>query len=511
MVVEAKSRPQYSQLSGLTQEGLARHEIAAGSDQAKLLKACLAPFNNSSLRILPNEGEPFLPKKDPEFQTQASQIFSSYTKDVFDHEGNIKQGKERQFSNLQEIAPAVLRIVIDSDNKVDGVHQAHALNTLAKSLQIAQNPETRVGLEVGIGGSTAPFTSPRFLTYGLGALKTVEQLHEFYEARSSRSITTEVVKKTSEGREGMSAERKKEIRREVQAILTEKGEQGLVDSGYLNDADLEQIKRKYGILDQLPILKFVFTPEAAKVINFEDRSEEVTENFKRNKAALKSFIDQGSPIADHVFYVSDTPWSSHSEQTTKALDQLSAVLAKNEDPSVAKEVERLKGMGFKHGGEQGSQRSLRYAAMHSLAFEDPGLEDVPYLEYPDPETEAKARNLDVVITRGCRRERSFNILRIAMVEAVKASSDEIQESDKRIGINMIDTISAQVPAYYNDQVDWDLRDPSVNFEDKLADIDNESKSLKKGTRKSQLGSIVDDLKFLQEEMARRKVTLAMIA
>lgn len=198
-------------------------------------------------------------------------------------------------------------------------------------------------------------------------------------------------------------------------------------------------------------------------------------------------------------------------------------------------------MAKNHGGEEGVSRSLHYAAMHSLAFEDTGELPIPsYMDYPDSALK-QAAQADIVITLGCRGEVAFNALRVFSSQTSKREDydsflqaevdqrlkDEtllwLEEQDNlaqyenlltskrpfrsKIRISSIHSIARHKAGYYLDELDIRVDDLSEDaLETSIQQLDSLLTDGKEGIERNralEIKSIRDDHEILLSEIQSR--------
>src|SRR3990167_2709990 len=127
---------------------------------------------------------------------------------------------------------------------------------------------------------------------------------------------------------------------------------------------------------------------------------------EERKRVMEEFVQKFFPsIASGVSYIEDIPWNQHSLQTRLTIEYFAHVIRANGDPEAIKTREKLQERGRKHGGEQGAEQAIMYAAIHVPVFGDPVA--VPPIDYlQDPLT-----NADIAITIGGQPEREFCVFR----------------------------------------------------------------------------------------------------
>jgi len=350
-------------------------------------------------------------KEKDQFLAEAREVIAFYTHDLFDDHNRVKPESERTWKNVTEITPKLVEILVNHGGYGDSVEKSHALNILAASLQMVRDPQTKMALKVGIGGSDSPFTSARFLAYGVPALNVVQEIQDFYEERENRVLRDAVVAKTAD------TEDKKLVRQEVAQLIKDRGVEALVTEGRLTRAEFDQVLTDYAILKTAPTVQFVCTPEAAIYANFQGKEAAVRERTQDQVSHLRGFVGGYYPdIASHVYYLTDIPWEQHSPQTRGVIKFLAQHISTHPDTTAF--VDSLRGSGFTHGGEEGANRTVDYIAMHRLAFEDQNGEipNPPYIDYPTAEIQGSTE-ADINLTSGCRSETRFNAPRTVMAEA----------------------------------------------------------------------------------------------
>ncbi|HBQ51175.1 TPA: hypothetical protein DD690_04300 [Candidatus Daviesbacteria bacterium] len=375
----------------------------------RLVRKCLKPFETDTskrIRTFIDGGDassPMDPNLKGAFTTEAERVVSMYCQSPIESDGRINQW----FYNLEEVAPNLIAIMVRHDHYIGLVQQSNALNILAAALDIAQNPNKEITIRVGIGGSDDEFTPARFASYGLPALIIAEEIQTLFEQRKKNKLASfaanaEVRRTEKQTGEILPRKDRQEIMNNVRAEIEKEG----IEAALTSEQYAEVVNR-YALSDKTPRVQFVFAHQAAIAINGTHKNPElIPVRTEERKRVMEEFVQKFFPsIASGVSYIEDIPWNQHSLQTRLTIEYFAHVIRANGDPEAIKTREKLQERGRKHGGEQGAEQAIMYAAIHVPVFGDPVA--VPPIDYlQDPLT-----NADIAITIGGQPEREFCVFR----------------------------------------------------------------------------------------------------
>ncbi len=412
--------------------------------QVKLIK----PFEDNAdnrIKVFVDGNAPFSPlekKYRRSFIAQSAEVVRRQCAELFTDTGEFVSDEARNtFTNISELAPSITKVIVGSDNYISMVQQNQSLHVVEAAIMMAKNPDTRVAIRTGFGGSDDDFTPARLPAYGIPAMRILDGLSQIYSKRESTKMRQAANKKGIDtvkeylNIDFLSQGQRASIAQEIDSIGVE---------AVLTGDEQEEVRRKAGILQQLPTAEFFFAHQAAIAINTVSQRmdpEKIPGRTAQNMEAMKGFIDGTYPdISSAVEYREDVPWDEHQLGTRVAREYLAHLLKSSTDPAVMDTIATLQELGNNHGGDNGAENAAEYAAIHPLVFRDQLA--IPSDGYFGSEGEA----VDVNITIGGRSERHFCAVRDflrreansdGLVDFVKNKIAKSEDQDERINLQQV--------------------------------------------------------------------------
>lgn len=334
--------------------------------------------------------------------------------------GSDPGNHEEQWKEIREIASGMVALLNHPDAHIQAVQKSHLVNTAIAGIKIAKAAISGIPLdfkiETGFGASDSPFTSNRFVSYGIPALQLASSIQDYFDQRQANNQR---------------------------------------------------------VPERKPVVEFIFAQEAGKAVNFENNHDAVDARTEGNIAALQKLATECFPQVS-VAFRKDLPWSNHSPFIRKYIDYLQDKIMKDPDPKVQQTLVDLVSFGKKHGDTHSdASTAARYAAAHPPVF---GYQpqDFRAPDYYDADPRPQTNPDEIILVIGGRTERHFNGLieaalgnctRAGMMEYLQGvHSDEasIVQSElaqaslpnpNQVIIGVLHELNESGPAYFVHKID----------------------------------------------------------
>lgn len=389
----------------------------------QLTQRFLKSYTPDGISVFVNGEQPKSPrdlKTKTEFDNAVRMVVLDRTQGLFDENGHIKEGKQQEWENVQQIAPELVKILTSRDNYILSVYRNHATAPIAYAIDAARNPRVieETVFNVGFGGSDDPFTSTRLPSYGEPAARLTDAIHTFYTKRGRQVLTkAQLTQEFDLHKQRLGRELTKEEKKQI----TENVQNGNADSELLSDEEATQLLAEKGVPQNMPTIRYFFADQAAMVINSTKNRAGIDERTIANMQALYTHITSKYPhLAERVEIVRDAPWSKHPLRAKLQIDYLASIVEEAEQthPSIKDAVNHLRKRGENHGGENGHKEAHRYAGYHDAIFQD--LLSLPFTKYlyqMDKDAKFAEYGSPIVhnplynIVLGGRSEKEFDLVR----------------------------------------------------------------------------------------------------
>jgi len=208
------------------------------------------------------------------------------------------------------------------------------------------------------------------------------------------------------------------------------------------------VLQKQGVINSLPRVCLLWVDNSGSICNGYS-SAEVHKCGEKSRAYLKAFLKEFFPeIAPQFSCVTDVDWST-DEDLIRFIDNMAQQLdCFSGNGGVGTAINRVKSMGYKHGGNQGVKNALRYAVLHSV-YNGDVVSEFTSRFLPS----GFNRSPKTIVSFGCRAEKTFYLIRGFIKERLE------QEFDIGFSfpctIQSFSSIGKNCPPYYPDP-DGDL-------------------------------------------------------